>query len=89
VRQTLDDLRSDLFAALTLDFFAIYASEPGMRITKEDVKACLKYDDTVKIVDVNGKEVVWLWNGWRLHDFVDRVIDMAKNYSQAFVIPEC
>jgi hypothetical protein len=89
VKQLVDDLRSDLFAALTLDAFVIYASDPDMPVTKEDVKTCLKYDDTVKFVSVNGKEVLWLWDGWRLHDFVNRIIDLAKNYTQAIVIPEC
>jgi 2',3'-cyclic-nucleotide 2'-phosphodiesterase (5'-nucleotidase family) len=46
-------------------------------ITKEDVKTCIKYDDTVKIMDVNGKEVMWLWYGWRLHDLMHRVAKVA------------
>jgi len=90
VKQLIDDLRSDLFIALTLDRFVIYVNDPGRpTITKDDVKACLKHDDTVKIVDINGKEIMLLWNGWRLHDLIDRSVDLAREYGEAVVIAEC
>jgi hypothetical protein len=90
VKQLIDDLRDELYVALTLDVFVIYVNDPGLpAVTKEDVKACLKYDDTVKIVNVNGKEIVWLWDGQRLYEFVDRAVNLASEYSEAVVIGEC
>ena len=83
VKQLIDDLRSDLLIALTLDRFVVYVNDPKLpAITKDDVKACLKYDDTVEIVNVNGKEIVLLWSGWRFHELVDRAVDLVNKYGE-------
>ncbi len=90
IKQLIDDLRSDLFVALTLDRFVIYVNDPEMpKVTKDDVKACVKNDETVKIVSINGKEVMWLWEGWRLYDLARKTVSLASEYGEAVVIAEC
>jgi 2',3'-cyclic-nucleotide 2'-phosphodiesterase (5'-nucleotidase family) len=91
VKQWIDDYRSDLYLAVELDRFTAmidgYLDTVGeaVKITKEDVKTCLKYDDTVKIMDVDGKEVLWLWDGWRLYSFIDKVANLASKYGEVWV----
>ena len=88
IKQWIDDLRSDMYMAVALDKFIEmingYLDTIGEKdeITKEDVKTCIRYDDTVKIMDVNGKEVLWLWGGWRLHDLIRRVAEVAAKESE-------
>jgi len=88
IRQWVDDLRGDMYMAVALDRFihlvngyletvAQERNVETVKITKEDVYTCLKYDDTVKIMDVNGREVLWLWGGWRLHEMIDRIAELA------------
>ena len=87
IRQWIDDLRGDMYMAVALDRFihlvngyleaVAQDSIETVKITKEDVYACLKYDGTVKIMDVDGREVLWLWGGWRLHDLMHKVAEAA------------
>jgi len=92
IKQWIDNYRSDLYIAVTLDKFIEmingYLDTIGEKgeITKEDVKTCIKYDDTVKIMDVNGKEVMWLWHGWRLHDLMHRVAEVAAKESEVAAV---
>jgi len=88
IRQWIADLRSDLYAALSLDWLISLVNDSEVAVTKDDVKTCLKYDDTVKIIDANGREVLWLWGGSYLYDFVDKVADLASKYGEAMVIAE-
>jgi hypothetical protein len=97
IRQWIDDLRSDMYVAVALDRFiqlvdgyletaAQERNVETVKITKEDVYACLKYDDTVKIVDVDGREVLWLWGGWRLHDLMRRVAEVAAKEGEVSAV---
>ena len=89
VKQLIDELREELFVALTLDIFIIYLNDPWRpKLTRDDVKTCLRYDNRIKIVNVGGKEIVWLWND-DLQEFVSRVTSMASIYGEAVVISEC
>jgi hypothetical protein len=91
VRQWIDDYRSDLYIAVAFDKFIEmvngYLDAVGQtdKVAKEDVKTCIRYDDTVKIMDVGGKEVLWLWDGWRLHDLIDRAVKLAAREGEAAV----
>ena len=92
IKQWIDDLRSDMYMAVALDKFIEmingYLDTIGEKgeITKEDVKTCIRYDDTVKIMDVNGKEVLWLWGGWRLHDLMHRAAEVAAKESEVAAV---
>jgi len=95
VKNWIDDLRRDMYMAMVLDRFIdlvngyleTVAQEHGaeaVKIAKDDVGACLKYDDTVKIVKAkNGVEVLWLWGGWRLYEVVDRIIEFTAKEGEA------
>jgi len=89
VKQLIDELREELFVALTLDIFIIYLNDPWRpKLTRDDVKTCLRYDNRIKIVNVGGKEILLLWND-DLQEFVSRAVGMASIYGEAVVIPEC
>jgi hypothetical protein len=87
IKQLIGELRSEMFLALTLDKFIDYVNVPELSITKDDVETCLKQDSRVKIINVGGKEVVWLWND--LQEFINRIIDIASIYGEAAIITEC
>jgi hypothetical protein len=93
IRQWIDDLRGDMYMAVALDRFIQLVDgyletvvQETVKITKEDVYACLKYDDTVKIIDIDGREVLWLWGGWRLHDLMRRVAEVAAKEGEVSAV---
>jgi 2',3'-cyclic-nucleotide 2'-phosphodiesterase (5'-nucleotidase family) len=94
VKRWIDSYRSDLYLAVALEKFAamvngyLDAAGEAVRITKDDVKTCIKYDDTVRVVDVNGREVLWLWSGWRLYDMIDRVAEVASKEGEVAAVSE-
>jgi hypothetical protein len=92
VRHWIDDYRSDLYIAVALDklieMINGYLNTIGEKgeITKEDIKMCLRYDDTVRIVSVGDKEVLWLWHGWRLYGLMDKVAELATKEGEVAVV---
>jgi len=92
VEQWIDDYRSDLYVAVALDklvdMINDYLDTIGEKgeITKEDIKTCLRYDDTVRIVPVGDKEVLWLWHGWRLYGLMDKVAELATKEGEVAVV---
>jgi len=99
VRNVIDDMRSDLITAVRMDAFvdwinshvSVEAEERGeevAEISREDVAACLKLDPTVKIINVDGVEVVWLWGGGYLDELINRVAAAARKYRVMLVDPE-
>jgi hypothetical protein len=98
VKRWIDDLRSDMYVAITteklLELMNGYLKEVGEddldveTVTENDLKTCLRYDDTVKIVKTKDGEVLLLWSGWRLYDLIDRVIETtAKEGETAISVP--
>jgi hypothetical protein len=96
VKNWIDDLRSDMYVAVAVDrlvglingYLETAAQEHGaeaIKITKEDVYVCLKYDDTVRMMDVDGKEVLWLWDGWRLYSLIHKAARMAAKEGEVAV----
>ncbi|MFZ8808102.1 MAG: hypothetical protein ACO2PN_08340 [Pyrobaculum sp.] len=91
VEQWINDYRSDLYVAVTLDklvdMINDYLDTIGEKgkITKEDIKTCLRHDDTVRIVPVGDKEVLWLWHGWRLYNLIDKVAELAMKEGEVAV----
>ena len=88
VRWLISDMRSDGYLAVRIDGFVELVNETlrdGRKATTEDVKRCLKYDDTVKIIDVDGREVLWLWGGWYMHTLIDRLAELAVKYKEVGV----
>jgi hypothetical protein len=81
-------LRSDLYVALPLDQFVSMLNDPEPKVTEADVKACAKFDDTIKIVRVGNREIMWLWGDWRLYRLIDKIIELASEYGEIVVIPE-
>ena len=91
VNRWIDSYRSDLYVAVALDKFVemingfLKATGEDIDVTKEDVKRCLRWDD-IKVVDVDGREVLWLWGGWRLYDLIDRAAKYAAKDGEVAVI---
>jgi hypothetical protein len=77
VKHVINELRSDIFLAITLDRIVEILSEPEDPVTADDVRACLRHDDTVKIINVSGKEVLWLWDKRYLHTLINRIAELA------------
>ena len=99
VQNVIDDMRSDIIVAVRMDAFVdwinnhirVVAEERGeevAEISREDVVACLKLDPTVKIINVDGVEVVWLWGGGYLDELINRVAAAARKYRVMLVDPE-
>jgi hypothetical protein len=93
IRQTIEDMRSDVYLAVAVEQFvkfineslSIEAEERGVEaveVTADDVKACIKGDDTIRIIEKGGKEVLWLWGGAYMRVLVDRVIEWAVEYGE-------
>jgi hypothetical protein len=95
IRRWIDSLRSDLYVAVSIErllhLLNGYLEEVGeddldvAKVAKEDLKRCLKYDDTVKFVETKKGEVLWLWDGWRLHNLIDRIVEMASKEGEVAV----
>jgi len=95
IRRWIDSLRGDLYVAVSaerlLELMNGYLEEVGeddldvSEVTKEDLKRCLKHDDTIRFATKDGKEVLWLWGGWRLHSLIDRVIEIAAEEGEVDV----
>jgi leucyl-tRNA synthetase len=99
VKDLISDMRSDVILAVRMDEFLeilnnglqIIAEERGeepMRAMAEDVKNCLRYDGSVKIVCENGHEVIWLWNGVYMYQLMNNVVKMAVKYKMVLADPE-
>jgi hypothetical protein len=86
VKELIRDMRSDMYLAVRMDEFVKVLTEGGP-ITEEDVKQCLRYDDTVKVVRVKDKEVLWLWDGWRIHDLISRTAEVAAEEKEVLASP--
>jgi len=97
IRRGIEDLRQDLYIAVSIDDLVKYVNESiradvemrgaeSVEITKEDVKMCIKYDDSIKVVETrNGKEVLWLWHGYKFYEFMHDVAEIASKYSDVTV----
>jgi hypothetical protein len=99
VQSEIDDMRSDIIVAVRMDAFVdwinrhvrVEAEERGeeaAEISREDAAACLKLDPTVKIINVGGVEVVWLWGGEYLDELINRTAAAARKYRVMLVDPE-
>ena len=96
----IDDMRSDAYLAVRIDDFVeainkalqVEAEERGeepIQVTAEDVKKCLMYDESVKIVGVDSREVLWLWNGAvYMNMLMDKAVKMALAYKAVLADPE-
>jgi hypothetical protein len=84
VRQQIEDMRSDMYLALTLEEFAkhINEAEEDGAITVDDVKTCIKHDATVKIIETDGKEVLWLWDDWYMNMLMNEIAKLAVRYKE-------
>jgi hypothetical protein len=88
VGDLISSLRSDLYVALPLDQFVSMLNGPETKVTEADVRACIKIDDTVKIVNTGGREIMWLWGDWRLHWLIDKILELANEYGEVVVVTE-
>jgi hypothetical protein len=96
VRGLISDMRSDGYLAVRVDEVVKIinealrdaAEEGGLKaaeVTAEVVKRCLKHDDTVEIVSKGGREVLWLWGGWYIHELIDMAVKLAAKYGEVGV----
>jgi hypothetical protein len=99
VRQTIDNMRSDVFLAVVLDEFVKYVNQhfeaeaemgrgEAITVTVDDVKACIRHDDTIKIVEKDGKEVLWLWGGAYVQTLIEKVVEWAVEYREVLAYVE-
>ena len=99
VSELIRDLRADKYLAIHMDEFVGWvnmrlrlAAEEGRggiaKATAEDVKECIRYDTTVKVVKAKDAEVLWLWEGWHYYDLVRSVAEIAAETRAALVAPE-
>lgn len=96
VKQWIESYRGELYLAVPLDrlldLMNSYLEELGedgldvSEVTKEDVKKCLKNDDTVEVVSTkDGNEVLWLWGGRLLKDMINKIAELADRWGEAAV----
>ncbi len=99
VNELIRDLRADRYLAIHMDEFVGWVNmrlrldaEEGrgefVQATADDVKECIRYDATVKVVKVKDVEVLWLWESWRYYDLVRSVAEIAAETRAALVAPE-
>jgi hypothetical protein len=93
------DMRSDGYLAVRVDEFVktvndalqVEAEERGeeaVLITAEDVKRCLRFNDTVRVIRDGGEEVLWLWDGAYMYMFIDHAAKMALKYGAVLMEAE-
>jgi hypothetical protein len=87
LEQVIADMRSDGYLAVRLDEFVRWLNK-HVEATADDVKECLRYDTTVKIVRTKNAEVMWLWESWNYYELVEKVADMAARYRAVLAEPE-
>jgi hypothetical protein len=100
VRGLISNMRSDGYLAIRIDELVefvnaalrVAAEEGGQKvveITVEDVKRCLKYDDTVRVIGGgNGGEALWLWGGSYMFMLADRAAKAAAKYGAVLMEAE-
>jgi hypothetical protein len=97
VNELIRDLRADKYLAIHMDEFVEWVNtrlqldEEGrgwIRVTADDVKECIRYDATVKVVKVKDTEVLWLWEGWYYYELVRSVAETAAEARATLVAPE-
>ena len=87
INELIRDMRSDGFLAIRMDEFVRWLNE-HVKATADDVKGCLRYDNTIKIVKTKSAEVIWLWESWRYYELVEKAVDMAARYRAILADPE-
>jgi len=87
VNELIRDMRSDGYLAVRMDEFVRWLNE-YVDAAADDVKECLRYDTTVKIVRTKNAEVMWLWEAWSYYELVEKVVDMAARYRAILAEPE-
>jgi hypothetical protein len=99
VNELISDLREDKYLAVRMDEFVrwlnkrmqLEAEERGevaVKASAEDVKECIRYDTTVKVVKTKDAEVLWLWEAWYYYELIDKIADMARRYRSIIADPE-
>ena len=99
VNELIRDLRSDKYLAIHMDEFVRGVNirlqldaEEGRgefaEATADDVKECIRYDATVKVVKVKDAEVLWLWESWLYYDLVRSVAEIAAKARATLAAPE-
>jgi len=86
INELIRDMRSDGYLAVRLDEFVRWLNKYVGAVT-DDVKECLRYDTTVKIVRTRSAEVLWLWER-NYYELVEKVADMAARYRSVLAEPE-
>jgi hypothetical protein len=99
VGELIRDLRADRYLAIHMDEFVGWVNERlrldaeegrgvFVKATADDVKKCIRYDATVKVVKAKDAEVLWLWESWSYYDLVRAVAEIAAVTRAALVAPE-
>ncbi|MFZ8811042.1 MAG: hypothetical protein ACO2PN_23405 [Pyrobaculum sp.] len=85
-RQLVDDMRADLYLAVALEEFARYINEfyevEAEKVTVDEVRSCIENYNEVKIVEVGGKEVIWLWGGRYAYMLEKMAVEWAAKYRE-------
>ena len=95
VKRMIDDMRADIYLAVRVDELVRRVNaeletsgRETVKVAIDDVKECLRYDTTVKIVKTKSAEVLWLWETWNYYELVEKVADMATRYRSVLAEPE-
>ncbi len=98
VADVVSDMRSDGYLAVRIDELVDFVNtslsveeKEGRQevvVTVEDVKRCLRLDDTVRIIGDRSGEAVWLWGGSYMFLLADKASKMALKYGAVLMEAE-
>ena len=94
VNELINVMRSAVVLAIQMDEFvawvnrALRYSGEAVETTAEDVKACIRYDPTVKVVEKDGSEVLWLWESYYYYELAEKAVRIARMYRSVLAEPD-
>jgi hypothetical protein len=94
VNELINVMRSAVVLAIRMDEFVVWVnralrrSGEAVEATAEDVKGCIRYDPTVKVVETRGAEVLWLWESYYYYELVEKATRIAQMYRSVLAEPD-
>jgi len=94
VNELINVMRSAVVLAIRMDEFVMWVnralrySGEAVEATAEDVKGCIRYDPTVKVVKKDGREVLWLWESYYYYELAEKATRIAQMYRSVLAEPD-
>jgi hypothetical protein len=94
VNELINVMRSAVVLAIRMDEFVMWVnralrySGEAVEATAEDVKGCIRYDPTVKVVEKDGREVLWLWESHYYYELAEKATRIARMYRSVLAEPD-